>query len=183
VGFFKREQPIHEQLAEEAGLDIDGRDDEVASALEEDDAGSMDIEYDEILRVEATGLPGDVVEFVALPDGTLFMEEELAYGEPDAIAEAVTVPAPYHAFAMRDGGDVWSVSVRRVAVVEVPEEIPGDDVELVVDEEGQGLWIDDEEAEGEIPSLESFGAERFDSFSLHARRLDETLWEVTVSPL
>jgi hypothetical protein len=180
VGFFKREQPIHEQLAEEAGLDIDGRDDELAS---EDDADGLEIEYDEHLRVEAPDLPGDVVEFVALPDGSLFMDEELPQGAPDPIADAVTVPAPYRALATREGGAVWSVSVQRVAVVEVPEEIPGDDVEVVVDEEGRGLWIDDEEAEGEIPSLESFGAERFDSFSLHARRLDETLWEVTVNPL
>ena len=182
MGFFRREKPIHEQLAEEAGLDIDGvGDDEIA--LAEEDADSMDLEYDEILRVEAQDLPGDVVEFVALADGTLFMEEELPTGAPDQIADAVTVPAPYHAFAAREGGDTWRVSIRRVAIVEVPEEVPGDEVEVVVDAEGRGLWIDDEEAQGEIPSLERFATERFASFNLRATRLDENLWEVTVHPL
>ena len=111
------------------------------------------------------------------------MEEELPEGAPDPIADAVTVTPPYHAFAMRHDGDVWRVSVRRIAVVEVPEDIAGDEVELVVNEEGRGLWIDDAESDGEIPSLERFGAERFEAFELRAIRLDETLWEVTVIPL
>ena len=183
MGFFRRERPIHEQLADEAGLDIDGVGDELAPTLADDKADAVDIEYDELFLVKAPHLPGEVIEFVALADGTLIMEEELPDGAPDLIADAVTAPPPYHAFAMREGGGVWRVSVRRVAVVEVPEEVAGDVVELVVNDEGRELWIDEVESEAEIPSLERFGAERFDAFDLRASRLDDTLWEVTVLPL
>jgi hypothetical protein len=183
LGFFRRERPIHEQLADEAGLDIDGTGDELALTPADDHAESVDVEYDELFLVEVPQLPGDVVEFVALADGTLITEEEAPDGVPGLFADAITLRPPYHAFAMRTEGDVWRVSVRRVAVVSVPEEVPGDEVEMVVNEEGRGLWIDDAESDVEIPSLERFGAERFEAFDLRASRLDETLWEVTVLPL
>jgi len=35
LGLFRRERPIHEQLADEAGLDIDGMDDELAVGFPE----------------------------------------------------------------------------------------------------------------------------------------------------
>ena len=189
MGFFRRERPIHEQLADEAGLDIDGIDDELALAQAElpPDEAALDIhgrgDYDEVFRLEVPDLPGDSIEIVALPDGSLFLEEELPEGSPDAIADAVTVPPPYHAFAAREGGSIWTVAVRRVAVVEVPEEIAGDEVEIVVSDEGRSLLVDDVESGSEIPSLEDFGAQLFGSFVLTARRLDERLWEVTVLPL
>jgi hypothetical protein len=189
VGFFRRERPIHEQLADEAGLDIDGIGDELALDPEEPlpDEAALDIDgrgdYDEVFSLEAPDLPGDSIELVALPDGSLFLEEELPEGSPDAIADAITVPPPYHAFAARQSGPIWTVAVRRVAVVEVPEEIPGDEVEIVVSDEERSLLVDDVESESEIPSLEDFGAQLYGSFVLNARRLDETLWEVTVLPL
>ena len=189
MGFFRRERPIHEQLADEAGLDIDGLDDELALGQDEplpDDA-ALDIDgredYDEVFSLEAPDVPGDSIELVVLPDGSLFLEEELPEGSPDAIADAVTVPPPYHAFASRQAGSIWTVVVRRVSVVEVPEEIAGDEVELVVSDEERSLLVDDVESDSEIPSLEDFGAQLFGSFVLHASRLDETLWEVTVLPL
>ena len=183
MGFFRREKPIHEQLADEAGLDIDGSGDERASTIPNGEAASTDLEYGEELLVEAPDLPGDVVEFVALPDESLIVEAELPEGAPDQIADVITVPAPYHAVATRENGDLWKVSVRRIAVVEVAEQVAGDYVELVVNEEGRSLSIDDVESDAEIPSLESFARQRFDSFSLSASRLDETLWEVSVLPL
>ena len=94
MGFFKREKPIHEQLADEAGLDIDGIGDELASApagpapegavsvasmlfgprVAEDLLAAHGVprqrEYDEVKSAEAPELPGDNLEFVALPDGT-----------------------------------------------------------------------------------------------------------------
>ena len=69
MGFFRRERPIHEELADEAGLDIDGVGDEPAPTFADDDADSLDVEYDELLLVMAPHLPGEVVEFVALADG------------------------------------------------------------------------------------------------------------------
>jgi hypothetical protein len=189
VGFFRRERPIHEQLADEAGLDIDGISDEVALDPEDPppDEAALDIDgrgdYDEVFRVDVPDLPGESIELVALPNGSLFLEEELPEGALDVIADAVSVPPPYHAFAARRGGSTWTVAVRRVAVVEVPEEIPGDEVEIVMSDDERSLLVDDVESDGEIPSLEDFGAQLFGSFVLRARRLDETLWEVTVLPL
>ena len=189
MGFFRRDRPIHEQLADEAGLDIDGIEDELALGQQEPqpDEEALDLDgrgdYDEVFRVDAPDVPGDSIELVALADGSLFLEEELPYGSPDAIADVVTVPPPFHAFAARERGTVWTVAVRRVAVVEVPEEIPGDEVEIVVSDDERSLLVDEVESDGEIPSLEDFGAQLFGSFVLNARRLDETLWEVTVLPL
>jgi hypothetical protein len=34
-----------------------------------------------------------------------------------------------------------------------------------------------------VPGLEAFAAGQFGSFVLHASRLDDLLWEVTVMPL
>jgi hypothetical protein len=56
-------------------------------------------------------------------------------------------------------------------------------VKIVVSDEERSLLVDDVESESEIPSLEDFGAQLYGSFVLNARRLDETLWEVTVLPL
>lgn len=207
MGFFRREKPIHEQLADEAGLDIDGSGDELALAPPEPppegpvSVGSLlfgprvaedllaahgiprEREYDEVASAEAPELPGDTIEFVALPDGTLFVDDELPEGALDPLAEALTVPAPYHALALRKDGAIWTVAVRRVSVVEVPEEVPGDEVAIAVNEGERRVRVDGAELDGEIPSLEDFAAQQSDSFVLRASRLDETLWEVTLLPL
>ena len=71
----------------------------------------------------------------------------------------------------------------RVAVVEVPEEVDGDLVDMVVNDGERKVLVDEAESRAEIPSLEDFAAQQFGSFVLHASRLDETLWEVSVLPL
>ena len=71
----------------------------------------------------------------------------------------------------------------RVAVVEVPEPIDGDKVELAVNEGERTIRVDDVETKVDIPSLEQYAAEQFGSFVLRATRLDDTLWEVSVLPL
>ena len=93
------------------------------------------------------------------------------------------VAEPYHAFAVRQEGAIWTIAVRRVSVVEVPEEIPGDEVDMAVNEGERAVRVDGTELDGEIPSLEDFATQQFGSFVLRASRLDETLWEVTVLPL
>ena len=71
----------------------------------------------------------------------------------------------------------------RAQVVEVPEDVPGDKVDIAVSDETRALTVDDVESTAQIPSLEDFAAGQYDSFVLHASRLDDTLWEVTVLPL
>jgi hypothetical protein len=68
-------------------------------------------------------------------------------------------------------------------VVEVPEDVAGDKVDLAVNDGERTILVDDAPAQAEVPSLEQFAAQQFGSFVVHASRLDDLLWEVTVLPL
>lgn len=194
--FFRREEPLHEKLAREGGLDFPRSVDEpdAPPALDPEHplwrvAGIHGIprarEWDAVLTAIAPDLPGDETDFVALPDGTLFTDEDLPEGALEPIADGfeALIDAPYHALARRQDEDVWSAAAMRVAVVEVPEPVDGDEVALAVNDGERSVLIDGAETRVEIPSLEDFAAEQFGSFVLRASRLDETLWEVTVLPL
>ena len=194
MGFFRRERPIHEQLAKEGGLDY-ARDLADLSPREPIDprhpfwqvVGIHGIprerEWDAVASAEAPGLPGDDVEFVVLPDGSLVVDEDVPDGTLAPLADALSLPAPYHAFGLRQDADVWSVAAKRVQVAEVPEHVEGDEIQLVVTDETRTLVVDDMPSSASIPSLEAFAAEQFGSFVLRASRLDDLLWEVTVIPL
>jgi hypothetical protein len=194
LGFFRRERPIHEQLAREGGLDF-ARDLADLSPREPIDprhpfwqvVGIHGIprerEWDGVASAEAPGLPGDEIEFVALADGSIVVDEDVPDGTVAPLADALSLPPPYHAFALRQDADVWSVAAKRVQVVEVPEEVDGDEIQLVVSDEARTLFVDDMPSSASIPSLEAFAAEQFGSFVLRASRLDDLLWEVTVIPL
>ena len=194
MGFFRRERPIHQQLAREGALDY-ARDLADLSPREPIDprhpfwqvVGIHGIprerEWDAVASAEAPGLPGDEVEFVVLPDGSLVVDEDVPDGTLAPLADALSLPAPYHAFGLRQDADVWSVAAKRVQVVEVPEHVEGDEIQLVVTDETRTLVVDDMPSSASIPSLEAFAAEQFGSFVLRASRLDDLLWEVTVIPL
>jgi hypothetical protein len=194
LGFFRRERPIHEQLAKEGGLDY-ARDLADLSPREPIDprhpfwqvVGIHGIprerEWDAVASAEAPGLPGDDVEFVVLPDGSLVVDEDVPDGTLAPLADALSLPAPYHAFGLRQDADVWTVAAKRVQVVEVPEHVEGDEIQLVVTDETRTLVVDDMPSSASIPSLEASAAEQFGSFVLRASRLDDLLWEVTVIPL
>ena len=62
------------------------------------------------------GAAGRQVEFVALPTGRLVVDEDVPDGTLAPLADALSLPAPYHAFGLRQGADVWSVAARRVQV-------------------------------------------------------------------
>jgi hypothetical protein len=208
LGFFRRERPIHEQLAEEAGLDIDGVDDELAmGAGEEETRGisfadplvgsgaSRDLlavhgiprerEWDAVASAEAPDLPGDNLEFVALADGTLVVDADLPDGALTPLADALEdqIGAPYHGYALRQEGDVWSVAARRTQVVELEDDISGDEIDMVVSDGSRKVAFDGVESDAVVPGLEAFGTQQFGSFVLHASRLEDLLWEVTVLPL
>jgi len=194
LGFFRRERPIHQQLAREGALDY-ARDLADLSPREPIDprhpfwqvVGIHGIprerEWDAVASAEAPGLPGDEVEFVVLPDGSLVVDEDVPDGTLAPLADALSLPAPYHAFGLRQDADVWSVAAKRVQVAEVPEHVEGDEIQLVVTDETRTLVVDDMPSSASIPSLEAFAAEQFGSFVLRASRLDDLLWEVTVIPL
>jgi hypothetical protein len=208
LGFFRRERPIHEQLAAEAGLDIDGLDDELAAGVAEEHPEQSSLvkmlpgpsalsellsvhgiprerEWDAVASAEAPDLPGEELDYVALEDGTLVVDEDVPDGALSPLADALAgqIRPPYHGYAFWQQNDVWAVAAKRVAVVEVPEDVPGDEVELAVNEGTRTVVVDGEASRAEIPSLEAFAGGQFGSFVLHASRLDDTLWEVTVLPL
>jgi hypothetical protein len=194
LGFLRRERPIHEQLAEEGGLDFARHVSDLSPREPIDPRHPFwqvvgihgiprEREWDAVGSAEAPGLPGQEVEFVALPDGSLVVDEDLPDGTLVPLADALSLPAPYHAFGLRQEADVWSVAAKRVQVVEVPEQVDGDEIQLVVSEEARALFVDDLPSSASIPSLEAFAAEQFGSFVLRASRLDDLLWEVTVIPL
>lgn len=196
MGFLRREEPLHEKLAREGGLDFRRSIDEPDGppTLDREHplwriAGIHGIprarEWDAVLTAIAPDLPGDETDFVALPDGTLYTDENLPEGALAPIADGFDglLDAPYHALALRQEEDVWAAAAMRVDVVEVPEHVDGDQVDLVVNDVERTVLVDDAESRAEIPSLEDFAAQQFGSFVLRASRLDETLWEVTVLPL
>jgi hypothetical protein len=122
-------------------------------------------EWDAVVTVEADGVEGDRVRFVALSDETLVVEEGTEVG---AIADALddVVPPPY-----------------RVQVVELPDDPGGDEVTLTVADGGRTLVVDGQQTFGSIPELEALGEARGKSYVVQAKRLDESTWEVEVLPL
>ena len=200
MGFFRREKPIHEQLADEAGLDIDGLGDELAAGaaregLEARAPMPSDLlavhgiprerEWDGVASAQAPDLPGEHVEYVALADGTLVVDEDVPDGSLSPLADALAgrISPPYHGYGFWQQDDVWAVAAKRVQIVEVPEDVPGDEVQLTVNNGALSAVVDGEESRAEIPSLETFASQQFGSFVLRASRLDDLLWEVTVIPL
>jgi hypothetical protein len=165
VPFFRRSRPIHEQLAEDADLDI-GREPRPLRPFSGflHNGGLFDAtgihgvhrqrEWDAVATVEAE-LPGDRVGFVALPDGTLLVEEDVPDDALVPVAEAVeaSIAAPYRAVAVRQDELIWAVGAKRIAVRAFPEQ-EEDELELVED--------------GHV---------------VLGRRLDGDLFEVEVTPL
>ena len=196
MGFFRRGEPIHEKLAREGGLDFPRGVNEAVGLPPIDArhplwqvAGIHGVprvrEWDAVTSAEAPELPGDEADFVALADGTIFTDDDLPDEALTPLADALEglVEAPYHALALRQAANIWSVAAMRVTVVEVSEDIAGDKVELAVNEGERTIRVDDHETRADLPTLEAFASQQFGSFVLRATRLDDTLWEVTVLPL
>jgi hypothetical protein len=142
VPFFRRSRPIHEELAEEGDLDIgqEGRPPRAFSGFLHneglfDAAGIHGIhrqrEWDAVATVEAE-LPGERVNFAALPDGTLIVEEDVPDDALVPVAEAVeaSIAAPYRAVAVRQDERIWAVGAKRIEVRSFPDHA-AEELELV----------------------------------------------------
>jgi hypothetical protein len=195
VGFLRREEPLHEKLAREGGLDFQ-------RSVQEPGVGPLDPqhplwqvagihgvprarEWDATATAEAPGLPGGELEFVVMEDSTLVVDEDLPDDALTPIADELenTIAPPYHALARRWEGDLWSAAAMEVDIVDVPEDVSGDEVVLAVQDGERTLTVDGEHASEELPTLEAFGMGQYEAFVLQASRLDGTSWEVTVTPL
>jgi hypothetical protein len=180
VSLFRRRRPLHEQLAGDAGLDIGhGQAPSRTSGLAHALAGGgflvapPDVfgnpsplgevafhgvarprRWDVVTSAEAE-LPGAEVHFVALPDGTLLVDEDVPDGSLSSLAEAVeeSLGPPYRAVGVRRGASVWAVAAVRTQVRELTGE-EGDELERVED-----------------------------GIVCRGRRLEGDLWEVEETPL
>lgn len=198
MALFRRGKPLHVRLAESGnlGLDPGGPAPRLGQAREPpgwDGAprGEPGIHgvprarrWDAVATAEAPALRGDAVHFVALPDGTLLVEED----EPDEalspLADAVeaAIPAPYRAESVRRGPTTWAVAASRIAVAQIPG-LRGDEAELVVTRDGRTLHIDARPTFGSAPELERAGEAEGAEYVVRATRLDGDLWEIEATAL
>jgi hypothetical protein len=185
MGLFRRE-PLHERLAREGGLTEDQTPPE-DTRPRWGEVGIHGIarprEWDAVVTAEASDVEGDRVDFVALPDGSLLVEEEQgdAALEPLAAAVEQRLGPPYRASGARQTASLWGVSARRIQVAEFEAE--GERLEVTQTGEGKTLRADGMPAFGSVPALERLGEAVGGAYAVHAERLDGDLWEVRVARL
>jgi hypothetical protein len=182
VGFFRRREPLHEQLAREGGLvPPDPR-----PAWQE--TGIHGIQrprvWDATFTANAPGIDGNAVRWVTLPDGSLLVEDGPS-GSLAALAEIVDarVPPPYRARAARQVGDVWAVQAARIEVLSLPDAPDGETIDVARNGETRTLVVDGIPAFGSLPELEQRGDREGPDFAVHAERLDGDLFEIRASAL
>jgi hypothetical protein len=211
MGLFRRDTPLHEQLAEQAGLDLDagtglgndraaplpgpaateaspGWNEQLPGGRDPDGPGIHGLarsrRWDVVVTADAPGLEGNGVHFVALPDGTLVVDED----EPDdslaPLADAIeaAVRPPYRAEAVRQGASRWSVAAVRITVIEASG-LEGDEAELVTTAESSTLTIDGRAVYGSVPAFERAGEAHGSTYVVRAQRIDGDLWQVEAMPL
>ncbi|MDQ3777484.1 MAG: hypothetical protein M3310_01245 [Actinomycetota bacterium] len=193
------DEPAHERLAREGGIDLGGARPSRAEpfppgeripfvgAIREPGIHGLhrQRQWDVVATAEAPDVPGEEAEFVALPDGTLLLDDAIPDGAVTPLAEAVeqVLAPPYRATAVRRDGPLWGVAANRIDVVEVPEDVAGETVTLAVRGAERTLLVDDRPAWNGVPTLEAHAAAGDSDYVLRAERLDGNLWAVTVSPL
>jgi hypothetical protein len=187
--FWRRRKPLHEELAEGTDLlEWDAGHQPGAQTFK----GTLDVlhggrprRWDAVATTEAPGLEGGELEFTALPDGTLLLDDDIPDDALSPLVEAIeqSLSAPYQASAVRGEDDLWGVAANRIDVVEVTEEVAGDTVSLAVQGDERTLLIDDRPGWSEVPTLESYARLRYPEFVLQAERLDGKLWSVRVNAL
>jgi hypothetical protein len=203
--FFRRGETLNERLLREAGLAEQQTDaaveaeppapfdpvvafrqqfDPIGGALAGAGLPPRARHWDAFVTAEAPDISGTEVEFVALPDGSILVEEEEgdAALEPLATAVEASVAPPYRAKAVRQTERLWAVSALKIQVAKL--EAGGDTIELTQTRDGRALRIDGMPVFGSVPDLERIGEEAGGpAYAVHAQRLDADLWEVRVAAL
>ena len=183
-----RREPLHEKLAREGGLRPEpaGGEDRRAPW---DKAGIHGVhrprEWDAVVVAGRADVEADRLPFVVLPDGTVVVDDDAPDADLGPLAEAVEreLAPPYRAEAVRQADGGWAVAARRIEVLELPEHLEGDELELVVNEDGRQLTLDRERLAERVPELEQLAPATPDGYVVRATHLDGPVWEVTVSPL
>jgi hypothetical protein len=117
-----------------------------------------------------------------LADGSYVVETD---DDPDValLARSLELAPPYRAEAVRRTGSTWAVGAREILVVELPESMLGDEIELVWDGVERSTLVDGTPRLASVPELETLAASRFDTWVVRASRLRGPLWEVEAGPL
>jgi hypothetical protein len=183
--FWKREKPLHEQLADDGGMTLaqtGGRD-----VAPWDKAGIHGVprprKWDAVVSAEVD-LPGDEVHFVALVDRSLIVDEDVPDDQLAPLADAVELELspPYRAEATRRGERLWAIGATKIDVATIDEDIAGDTVELAVQDGERTVLVDGSLAFGSLLELEAL-AQGMPSYVVRADRIDGNLWEVEAVPL
>jgi hypothetical protein len=174
VKLFRRET-LHQKLARQGGLrDSPPGEDRRAPW---DKAGIHGVhrprEWDEVTRVE-TALPGEHASFVVLDDRIVV---EDGPDDISALAEAISLKAPFRAEGVRRSEGVWAVAARRIEVIRLPGQ-DGDELEQTRHGGELTFLVDGVRQFGSIGALE-----RDSDYTVRARRLEGELWEVEASLL
>lgn len=186
MGFLRRREPLHERLAREAGLLEVPSSPTPGPAWQEAGIHGMHRprDWDATVTADAPDVEGDSVRFVALPDGTLLVEEGTDGSlEPLATAVERTVRPPYRAQAMRQGESLWAIQARKIEVLALPDGPEGDTIDLTHTADGSTLAVDDARIFGSLPPLEARGEREGRDYTVHAERLDGDLWEIRAAAL
>jgi len=202
--FWRRRETLHEKLLREGGLERPDTAEPPAPLVPEpkhpgpprfgvprafEQAAVTGLqrfrEWDATATIEATGVEGDEVSFVALPDGSLVVDEEVGDESLGPLADAIEeqLRPPYRARGVRRHGDVWAVAASRIEVVDLEPDVAGDEIELVVRAGERSLTVDGARTFGSAPQLERLAERRSTDYVVHASRLDGSLWEVRIDPL
>jgi hypothetical protein len=188
--FRRRDEPLHERLLREGGIDpgpgLSFRGEPAAPQpfrpLDELHGAQRPREWDAVVMAAAPGLRGDTLDFVVLEDGPVVMESETPRGSVEPLCAAVEakVRRPYHVRAVRKSDELWAVSARRIQLVELG--IDGEALSLTVTRAERRLVVDGEERADPLPELER----RTDlppEFHATASRVEGLRWELDVVPL
>jgi hypothetical protein len=142
-------------------------------------------EWDVTVDAVAPEIRGDAVRSVVPAGGALLVEEGPEHGlAPLAAAVERELAPPFRARATRQRDTLWAVQARRIEVVELPEGLEGDAIDLThTAADGTTLTVDDALAFGSLPVLEERGARQGREYAVHAERLDGDLWEIRAAAL
>ena len=203
--FFRRGETLNERLLREAGIQAAQGDsaveapppspldpvvafhrqfDSAAGALAGAGLPPRARHWDTFATAEAPEVPGHEVEFVALPDGTILVEEEEGDAALEPLANAVetNIAPPYRAKAVKQTDRIWAVSAMQIRVAKV--ESDGETIEVTQTSDGKAVHVDGMPVFGSIPELERIGeADGGPAYAVHAERLDADLWEIRVASL